>query len=96
MSRHYSVREFFRQMPNVLLRRYFLARRLFGDLDFDAMTETRPDSLLKAWNDLPDRERKPMETEFREIFDLSSEKGFIAIRDEAKWRLGRDPGRLPR
>jgi hypothetical protein len=92
MSRHYSVREFFRQMPNVLLWRYFQLRRLFCDLDFNAMTETRPDALLKAWNDLPENDRKPIEAEFREIFDLSSEKGFIAIRDEAKWRLGQDPG----
>jgi hypothetical protein len=94
MSRHYSVREFFRQVPNTLLSRYFQARSLLSDLDFDAMSETRLDALLKAWNDLPDDERKPMEAEFREIFDLSSEKGFVAIRDEAKWRLAQDPATL--
>ena len=74
-----------------MLKCYFQARGLFGDLDFDAMPETRPDALLKAWNELPDDDRKPMEAEFGEIFDLSSEKGFVAIRDEAKWRLAQNP-----
>jgi hypothetical protein len=35
-----------------------------------------------------------MESEFRDIFDLSSEKGFVAIRDEAKWRLAQNPAAL--
>ena len=42
MARHYSTKDFFRQMPNALLARYFQARGLFGDLDFAAMKETQP------------------------------------------------------
>jgi hypothetical protein len=30
MARHYSTRDFFRQMPNVLLARYFQGKGLFG------------------------------------------------------------------
>ena len=30
MARHYSTRDFFRQMPNALLARYFQARGLLG------------------------------------------------------------------
>jgi len=30
MARHYTTREFFRQMPNALLARYFHGRGLFG------------------------------------------------------------------
>jgi len=41
MARHYSTKDFFRQMPNVLLARYFHARGLFADLDFSAMKEAR-------------------------------------------------------
>ena len=37
MARHYTTRDFFRQMPNGLLARYFQARGLLGDLDFAAM-----------------------------------------------------------
>jgi hypothetical protein len=91
MARHYSTRDFFRQMPNALLDRYFQARGLFGDLDFSAMKETQPDELFAAWLDLPDGQRNEMDAEFRDIFELSCEKGFRAIIDEAEWHLTTDP-----
>ena len=91
MSRHYSTKEFFRQMPNALLARYFLARGLFGDLNFSAMKETQPDELFAAWLSLPDGRRNEMDAEFRDIFELSCEKGFRAIIDEAEWHLTTGP-----
>jgi hypothetical protein len=91
MARHYSTKDFFRQMPNSLLARYFGARELFDDLDFAAMKEARPDELFAAWLELPDVHRKEMDTDFRDIFELSCEKGFAAIRDEAGWHLDEDP-----
>ena len=39
MARHYSVKDFFRQMPKALLARYFQGRGLFADMDFAAMKE---------------------------------------------------------
>lgn len=92
MSRHYSTRNFFRQMRNAVLARYFQARGLFGDLDFSAMKEAQPNELFAAWLSLPDGQRNEMEAEFRDIFELSCEKGFRAIIDEAEWHLttGRD------
>ena len=89
-ARHYSTKDFFRQMPNDLLGRYFRARDLFGDLDFAAMKETRPEELFRAWLDLPDNQRNEMDAEFRDIFELSCEKGFRAILDEAEWHLAHD------
>ena len=49
MARHYSTRDFFRQMPNALLARYFKQRELFDNIDFAAMKETKPDALFAAW-----------------------------------------------
>jgi hypothetical protein len=66
MSRHYSTKVFFRQMPNALLARYFQARGLFGDLDFSAMKETQPDELFAAWLSLTDGQRNEMDAEFRD------------------------------
>ena len=86
MARHYSTRSFFRQIPNDLLARYFEGRGLFGDLDFAAMKETRPDELFTAWLELPEDERNAMDAEFREIFEMSCEKGVWAILDEARWK----------
>jgi hypothetical protein len=87
MARHYSTRDFFRQMPNVLLARYFQGQGLFGDLDFAAMKEGKPDELFKAWLELADSQRREMDVEFQEIFEMSCEKGFRAIIDEAIWQL---------
>ena len=73
MARHYSTKDFFRQMPNALLARYFQERGLFGELDFAAMRETKPDALFVAWLALPEGERNRMDAEFREIAAMSCE-----------------------
>ena len=91
MARHYSTRDFFRQMPNGLLARYFHARNVFGDLDFAAMKETQPDELFAAWLGLPDSQRHEMDVEFRDISELSCEKGCRAIIDEAAWHFANAP-----
>ena len=79
MARHYSTRNFFRQIPNALLARYFTDRGLFGDLDFAAMMETKPDALFDGWLALPEEQCKLMNAAFQDIFELSCEKGFQAI-----------------
>ncbi len=86
MARHYSTKDFFRQMPNALLARYFQGRGLFGDLDFTAMKEGKPGELFAAWLYLPEEQRNAMDAEFRDIFEMSCEKGFRAIIDEARWQ----------
>jgi len=94
MTRHYSTRSFFRQVPNALLARYFQGRRLLADLDFSAMKETKLDALFNAWLALPEDERKAMDAEFQDIFELSCEKGFRAIIDEARWQMQAEPDQL--
>lgn len=54
VARHYSTKDFFRQIPNGLLARYFHSRSLFGDLDFSAMKEPQPDDLFAAGLNVPD------------------------------------------
>ena len=87
MSRQYSSKDFFRQMPNALLARYFNARGLLADLDFAAMSEGKPDPLFEAWAALSDMQRNAAEADFREIVALSDRKGWLAILDEARWQL---------
>jgi hypothetical protein len=88
MGRHYSTRDFFRQMPNRLLARYFEAHGVLAELDFAAMKETRIDELFAAWLELPEGQRNDDGCrDLREIHALSCEKGWCAIRDEAQWQL---------
>ena len=67
MCRHYSTRDFFRQMPNRLLGRYFEAHGALTELDFAAMKETKPDALFAAWLELPEDRRNEMDAELLEI-----------------------------
>lgn len=87
MGRHYSTRDFFRQMPNALLARYFEARGVLAEVDFAAMKEAQPEALFAKWLQLPESQRNAMDGELREIHALSCEKGWCAIRDEAAWHL---------
>ncbi len=54
MARHYSTKNFFRQMPSVLLARYLAARDVVQDFDFTAAKETKIDCLCDAWLALPE------------------------------------------
>ncbi len=91
MGRHYTTRDFFRQMPNRLLARYFEAHSVLRELDFAGMRETQPEELFAAWLELPEGQRNAMDAEMREIHALSCEKGWCAIRDEAQWHLRNAP-----
>ncbi len=94
MARNYSIRSFFRQMPNALLARYFQDRGLFDEVDFGAMKEGKPEELFTAWLALPEHQRNAMDAEFREIFEMSCDNGFKAIIDEANWHMEEDPEAL--
>ena len=81
-TRHYSLRSFFRNIPNALLARFFQERLgLLLDLDFAALPETQPDALFSAWEGLPEATRQAVDAECQEIFTLSSYTGILAIID---------------
>jgi hypothetical protein len=90
MTRHYSTRDFFRQMPNALLARYFSAREVLQEFDFEAMKESKIDALFDAWMELPEAARVRMESELREICDMACAVGTQAILDEAEFHLDDD------
>ena len=90
MSRHYSTREFFRQMPNALLARYFAARGVLKNFDFTAMKETKIEPLFEAWMAVPEAQRANMEVDMRELGDMSNEKGVKAIIDEALFHMDQE------
>lgn len=94
MARHYTTKDFFRQMPNALLARFFQERDLLMEFDFAGMPEGKPDALFAAWFELPEERRNKLDTEFRDIFEMSCEKGFKAIIDEAEWQMQSTPEKL--
>jgi len=76
-------------MPNELLQRYFAHHGLFDDLDFKKMREREVEALVDAWEKLPGDKRRALEPQLREVFDLASQKGTLAIIDEAKWQASK-------
>lgn len=91
MARQYSPRSFFRHAPNNLLAQYFKEKGVLGEINFQEVTETKIDSVYEAWLALPDSERNRMDAEFQDIFEMSCEKGFRAIIDEATWQMQGTP-----
>ncbi len=94
MTRHFSTKDFFRQIPNTLLQRFFSKQGVFENVDFEALPESKPDILFSLWLNLTESQRNSMDAEFRDIFELSCEKGFKAIIDEAQWHLRDDQNGL--
>lgn len=96
MARHYSPKNFFRQMSSDLLARYFREKGQGAIAELVDAENNSAKNLFDAWLRIPDEPRKEMDAEFGAIFELSCEKGFHAIRDEAEWQLltlARDPQR---
>lgn len=94
MSKHYSTKDFFRQIPNTLLERYFTDKGLMPDVEFAALPKSKTEILFNNWLNLTESRRSTIEAEFRDIFELSCEKGFKAIIDEAQWHLRDDQNGL--
>lgn len=74
MARHYSTREFFQQVPNALLARYFDAKRGADWLQFFRDNRGQLDPLFDSWEVLPETQRNPIDVEFRVIFRGLREK----------------------
>ena len=90
MVQPYSSWDFFRRMPNALLARYFQGKGLFGELDFGAMKQTRPDALVAAWAALPDERCDALEAELSAVHTLSDAAGWQALQDAARDMLEAD------
>ena len=48
---------------------------------------------MDAWEALPEEQRRMLESQLREIFDLASQKGTLAIISEATWQCRRQATR---
>ena len=84
MARNYSPKNFLRQAPNALLARYCQEKELLAEVDFTGLSETNIGPIYDAWDHLPSETRRMMESDFRNIYALSTENGIRAIIDAAK------------
>ncbi len=85
MPRQYSPRTFLRKTPNALLKEYFAAQDVLGDIDFDKLGETEVEPIMAAMEALPMREGMLIEEEFRQVYELSCELGTRVLLEEAEF-----------
>lgn len=85
MAKHYSPRNFFRQVPNKLLAQYFSKHGLMTNIDFSKLSETKIDAVYEEWLRLPEDVRNNHEQQFQEINEMATEGGSKAILDEANY-----------
>jgi hypothetical protein len=79
-----TPQKFLRQAPNALLARYCQEKEILAEVDFASLSETNIGPIYEAWDRLPSETRRMMESDFRNIYALSTENGIRAIIDAAK------------
>lgn len=84
MAKQYSHRQFFRQIPNSLLARYFQERKkVFQKLDFHSLKENDVETLVAALKDLSVEVQADIEAELQQIDGMACQGGISALTDEA-------------
>jgi hypothetical protein len=86
VARQYSHTQFFRRVPNVLLRRYFQEKRdVLQEIDFGQLKEAEIDHIFKGFTDLPPEQQAEIEAEFQDIDNMACQGGVTALTDEANF-----------
>ena len=84
MARQYSHKQFFRQVPNTLLQRYFQEKKqVLENVPFKELRETEVDPIFDAFTRLSGESQAEIEAEFQDIDTMSCQGGVTALSDEA-------------
>jgi len=86
MSRNYSPKTFLRQTPNKVLKEYFARKNLLSDIDFDSLSETEIEVVAESLDQLPEKDKREVEAEFRQINEMACEAGVHVLVEEAAYR----------
>lgn len=80
----FTLRAFFRRMPNAALARYFEAKGIAHGLDVAELPESSPEPWMQVWDALPEGKHVEMAADFQEIEAMSCEAGFLAVLHEVQ------------
>ena len=83
MAAQYSNRQFFRRTPNLYLAKFFEAKGIQLEVNFNQLKEQDADILQGALNKLPPHQITDIEAGFQNVNALASEGGIVALVDEA-------------
>lgn len=83
MGRNYSPKTFLRYTPNKILKEYFGRKKVLADIEFDTLSETTIEPIAQALNELPEKQKRNIEAEFRQINEMACEMGVRVLLEEA-------------
>lgn len=84
MAAQFTLRLFFLQVSNELLRSYFASREELRDFEWDGYSLSASDPLHDAWSALPERSRNETESELRAIAELGTREGLPILIEQAR------------
>ena len=79
MSSQYNPRSILRQIPNVLLNRFFAQFSEFSDFDWSALKEAQIEPVFERWQAMPDPERHRVDVVFRKVYSLADSCGTTVL-----------------
>jgi hypothetical protein len=68
---------------NTSLKEYFTRKGLLAGVDFDSLRETEIEPIVKALDQLDDKQRTDVEAEFRQVNEMACEMGVQVLIEEA-------------
>jgi len=84
MARQYSHRQFFRRVPNTLLRQYFQEKKnVLHEIAFDDLKENEMEPIFQAFTALSPEQQAEIEAELQDIDNMACQGGVTALTDEA-------------
>lgn len=84
MAVTYTLRVFFLQVSNELLRSYFESRDELRDFDWDGFSLSASDPLYDAWSALPERSRNETDSELRAVAELGTRERLPILIEQAR------------
>lgn len=85
MPTDYAPKHFLRLARKDLLRDYFAAQGVLGDVPWDKLTEKNLDAVHEAWHALDSEMAARIESDFRRIHMLGTADGTLAILEEGRF-----------
>jgi hypothetical protein len=88
MARQYSHKQFFRNVPNALLKQYFQKKHeVLHEVDFDSLKGVNIEPVFEGFKALPTELQETIEAELQDIDNMACQLGIAALVDEANFHI---------
>jgi len=79
MAKTFDPRKVLKQISNLLLREFFARRGELLDVPWDTLTEHKVEPVFEAWQALPQKQFRDVQSILRDINELADHRGIAAV-----------------